>query len=140
MNWRGWISSVSWKKSSTKLTNSIPPNSLVSCAVISTSPSATPSPPSLCVELRVRVEEVVDKWKTTHQSHHSNLTLSYLTELKDVYLQLTNLLSFAELNRTGHSLLLLPPLTPLLSVSRRCQENCEKVRQDLGGKESQRVD
>jgi hypothetical protein len=101
-------------------------------------PSSSPS--SLCAELRVRVEEVVDKWKTTHQSHHSNLTLSYLTELKDVYLQLTNLLSFAELNRTGHSLLLLPPLTPLLSVSRRCQENCEKVRQDLGGKESQRVD
>ena len=53
------------------------------------------------LELRVRVEEVVEKWKTTHQSHHSNVALSYLTDLKDVYLQLNNLISFSELNKTG---------------------------------------
>jgi hypothetical protein len=76
--------------------------------------SSALSPLMDCIlELRVRVEEVVEKWKTTHQSHHSNLTLSYLTELKDVYLQLTNLLSFAELNRTGR----VPFLSLQLNIS-----------------------
>jgi phosphate transporter len=57
---------------------------------------------SKVVELRVQLDEVVEKWEEQHASHHNtHLLSSHLVEFRHLFMDLSALEGYGPLNRTG---------------------------------------
>lgn len=51
--------------------------------------------------LRIALEEIINERKNSYRTHHTSSTASYLTRLRDIYVDVTALVTYCDLNRTG---------------------------------------
>jgi phosphate transporter len=54
-------------------------------------------------EIHASLDDIVNERQNTYRSHHTSSDTSYLTKLRDIYVELAALRSYCELNKTGFS-------------------------------------